>query len=370
MRAAGQGAWLAAVEASPALAQLRDDAWANVVRVGRQLALHADWRTCTTRPTWDRLAELAGVSRRTVARIVRLLHHAGLLGTVAGGRSPGTVPMALDDGQAWAAVYVLAVPHELRVAGDRELDDPSPVPDRSSSWAGRAGGWLRRPQLAAAAASGDRTGTPSRSPKGTLRTPPRAHEIRDLGPHELIAAGPLWPGMRGAASKADRLLAAAEARRRSPVLRRISTAYVAALLREWMLAGWTVVDVLTALDTRPDGTSWPHNLVIDDVRHVPGWVRYRLAAWRTTGDAASPPLPSPSQRAAAEHRHAQARNRARAEREAAARVQAADPQRHTAFQAAKEALRRRARPAVLDAALARVREVRDVRHDTMDGEDL
>ncbi|WP_088284948.1 hypothetical protein [Kineosporia sp. A_224] len=102
--------------------------------------------------------------------------------------------------------------------------------------------------------------------------------------------------------RAERTAAAAEARRVDPVLRRVSTAHVAALLRDWHLAGWTLADVRTALQVRPDGSPWPHTLTdpAGDVRHVPGWVRHRLASWRTDPtDPASAPALSPRQRATA-----------------------------------------------------------------------
>jgi hypothetical protein len=107
----------------------------------------------------------------------------------------------------------------------------------------------------------------------------------------------IWPVMVRPTTRTERHLAAAEAHRIDPVLRRVSVAHVAALAREWHLAGWTIADIRWALVYRPDGTPWPHSLVAADVRHVPGWVRHRLAAWRTDpDDPASPPTRSRSQR--------------------------------------------------------------------------
>lgn len=112
----------------------------------------------------------------------------------------------------------------------------------------------------------------------------------------------IWPAGRRPMDRAERTAAAAEARRIDPVLRRVSTAHVAALLRDWHLAGWTLADIRTALQVRSDGSPWPHTLTdpAGDVRHVPGWVRHRLASWRTDPtDPASPPALSPRQRATA-----------------------------------------------------------------------
>jgi hypothetical protein len=112
----------------------------------------------------------------------------------------------------------------------------------------------------------------------------------------------IWPTTVRPATRTERHLAAAEARRVDPVLRRVSTVHVAALAREWHLAGWTIADLRWALEHRPDGSSLPHSMVAADVRHVPGWVRHRLTPWRTDpGDPASPPRLSRSQHAAAVH---------------------------------------------------------------------
>jgi len=113
----------------------------------------------------------------------------------------------------------------------------------------------------------------------------------------------------------DRLAAAAALQAALPLLRRISPAHVAHLCREWWLAGWTPADILTALGRQPDGTPWT---LSDDVRHVPGWWRHRLAAWRTDpADPASPVTRAPSARAAAAAAHTRAVTRARSERLAA-----------------------------------------------------
>lgn len=364
-----QVAYRAALEASPVLGQLRSDAFANVVRVGRALANHVDWSTGTTRPTWARLMAETGLSRRTIARCIRLLHDAGLLGTVAGGRSPGTVPMALDDGQAFAAVYVLAIPRGL-LAGGNDASEGQAVEDHPTGSGAvrrvllssrvRPRGRLITPRLiAAAAARGrrpagartrrpavDQTGTPSRSPKGTLEnleTPSRAREARDLGPAELIASGRLWKPNDQARTKAERVLAAAELRRRDVVLRRSSTPAVASALRVWLLAGWTVRDVLYAINHRPDGTSWPHNVVTADIRHVPGFIRYRLSAWLTTDETGTRPGPSRGQRIAAAERLEAALHRAELERDTETRATSVHRTQHAGVQAALDALRQRRR---------------------------
>jgi hypothetical protein len=165
--------------------------------------------------------------------------------------------------------------------------------------------------------------------------------LGDLTRGELIAARRQWwpigqnplgindPGAASSArtsparrSRYARLQAAAELVRGDPVLGRLSVRHVAAICLEWHLAGYTPLDILRALHRRPDGTTWPHDLTVAGVADVPGWIRYRLAAWRQDPhDPTSPPGASPSRRVQAEHTRARARAQARADRDAAVRAQ-------------------------------------------------
>jgi len=328
VRAAGQRQWLDAVRASPALAGLRADSWATTLDLATHLAWRSDWQLGTARPTWPVLMADTGLSRRSVARILARLRAAGLLGVVATGRSAGTDPMALDDG-ASAAVYVLAVPSPLRLTPSPSVADPSPgepgqeqggPPDTTSTQEAPSNlpAYAPRPV--------HELGTPSELPLGAQKPKnPNAREahssIRDLGRAELIAAGQIWDPTAKPLRKSDRFCAAAELRRRDPVLAQTSTPALASVLREWHLAGWTILDIQKAINTRPDGTMWPHQLTVAPVEHLAGWLRYRLSSWRTDPlDPASPAGHSPSDRARAEQIHARARAAARAAAETAAQA--------------------------------------------------
>ncbi|WP_299039856.1 hypothetical protein [uncultured Pseudokineococcus sp.] len=294
LRAPAQKRWLAAVASHPDVATWRADRTSSWLAVAREVALCADWTWGTTRPTWDHLAERTGRSRRTVARVLAWLRQTGLLGLVATGRSAGAAAMALDEG-ADAAVYVLAVPHALRllttipspaaadIAGDQEDTAAPPAPMGVHE-----------------------AGTPS--PEGVSEGDPRAGARAKPTPPPTSRPLSPWPRTQRPATKPEMAAAAATARTLCPPLRCTTGPWVVALLREFWLAGWTLRDTLRALDERPDGTPWPHTA---DIRHVPGWVRSRLAAWRT--DAGTPQR-SPSQTSAAAQHHTRALARARAER--------------------------------------------------------
>jgi len=105
---------------------------------------------------------------------------------------------------------------------------------------------------------------------------------------------------------------------RVPVLGRASTAHVSTRIREFVLAGWSVADVVAAMDTRPDGTRWPHDGA-HGVGNVGGWLAYRLAAWRdeagtvtlSVGQRAQGRVDAAAGRAAARHEQQRVANAAR-----------------------------------------------------------
>lgn len=304
-RCASQRRWLDAVAAHPDVATWRADRVASYLAVARQVSLCADWTWATTRPTWDHLAARTGRSRRTVARVLAWLAGAGLLGVVASGRSAGAAAMVGDEG-ADAAVYVLAVPHVLRLLTGAPTFTPASVPASREDT-----------QPTGVSMGVDEIGTPSR--EAVSVGDPRAGAPAKLSPATGRRPLAAWPVKQRPATKPEMAAAAATARALCPPLRRTTGPWVVALLREFWLAGWTLRDTLRALDERPDGTPWPHTA---DVRHVPGWVRSRLAAWRT--DAGTPQRSS-SQTSAAAQAHSRALARARADRralEAASRASA------------------------------------------------
>ena len=362
VRAAGPQQWIADCRAHSALAHLRSDAWDSALSVVRSLANRTDWQLGTARPTWAVLMADTGLSRRTIARYLALLRAAGLLGVVATGRTAAATPMALDDGVNAAAVYVLTVPHVLQLVIGGRQDQPEATNQQHQDAAPAD----PAPALTSTPTAVDELGTPSPSPLVTGKEQPtharcareekpkaaRASSpssIRDLTRAQLIAAGQLCDGSEKAlwTTKGRRLFAAAELRRRDPILGRASTADVASMLREWLLTQeWSITDIHHAINHRPDGTPWPHQLTVADVGDVRGFVRYRLNAWRTDPlDHTSAPGRSPSARAEAEQRRARARAQVRAEADAAARaarmtVEDRSPAAEADMAAAKARLRR------------------------------
>src|SRR5699024_10384630 len=96
------------------------------------------------------------------------------------------------------------------------------------------------------------------------------------------------------------------------VLGRMTDRDIAASLRPFFDAEWSVAAVHHALDWRPDGTPWPHSGAPDTKapHRVRGWLKYRLTAWK---DDDGRPLQSKSQKAQAQQ--AQARRQRQLELE-------------------------------------------------------
>lgn len=243
---------------------LRVDAREHVRAIVWAMACTASWTDLTARPTWPLLEKRSGLSRRTVARWLAWLRRAGLLGVVESGTTPRFRPMALSEADGnRAAVYVLAVP-----MGAEEVAGAVPA------------------ELSTA-----ESGTPTyqdlqeKDPYAGAREP--REQPRPLRGPDCASGEKTWPRTRAAGSRHDRLELARRLQREAPDLRRLSDRALRHLLRPWLLAGWTVAELVHAIDHDPDGTARTWTTL---VRSPGGWLVSRLAAWTITpGVACSPP---------------------------------------------------------------------------------
>ncbi|WP_154793294.1 hypothetical protein [Occultella kanbiaonis] len=135
----------------------------------------------------------------------------------------------------------------------------------------------------------------------------------------------------------EAMVAAEHLRRRYPVLRRVTAKHVRSVIREFLLAGWTLSDLAHAIDQRPTGRQ-PHSGA-NGVGNVGAWLTSRLAWWRDDNGTV---VVSPSQRVAAERVELRARARARAEAEAAAAAARVPATSNAEYLAARAALRAKA----------------------------
>jgi hypothetical protein len=299
-RALDQQAYLRALREDREVLELRHDGYSNLLRVAQVIAWAADWTTMCSRPTIAGICERTGLSKATVKRWVRWLRERGWLGVVEEGTTvrfrKGTSAGLDDDGLGnRAAVWVLCIRREIAPVStdytssdqDKRISEPPSVslPERDRE-----------------------------DPTRTREAPCRARRNPRISP--------TWGLHESPRTKRDRLAACERLRQESNVLRHMTPWYLRWVQRAFLVAGWTVADVLHALDVRPDDSAWTYTWAsVAELRHIPGWVRHRLAAWL---DEDGQVVASRSQRAAVAVREAEAREHQRAEARERCLVQRVD----------------------------------------------
>jgi hypothetical protein len=213
-----------------------------------------------------------------VGRVLDLLKRWGFLGVVATGR---TAAHAAADSEGVfmneAAVYVLCVPAAMSAVataapdmGGDEFATPPAVcgnpPFEVKTTPTRAREKNTQIETAAPPLKSAISGVASSAPPAQV---PWRPETR-------------WPAHRTTNRKYERAAAGAEIRYRLFPLRCMSPADVTSVCREFFKDGWTVADVIHALDCTPDGGTWPHSgaPATKEAWRMRGWMKSRLAAWK------------------------------------------------------------------------------------------
>mgnify|MGYP000968017057 CR=1 FL=1 len=317
--------WLEAVREVAEAHGLRDAQVATLVRVARGLCDWVDGASRTTRVVNHRVAELAGCCVRTVQRWLRRLEQWGLLGLVAGGRSARWAPLARSqdaDGKVVlerrneAAVRSLVVPEAMAA------DTPAPA----STGASQAS--VGRGPVDNEGPAGPGCGSRCHpypllgnlDPRARARGGP-SEGLVPLRGTETSSGAAARPGGRGGPSRQRAwwsprrtrsteetvLGLARELQERLAVLRGCSDRYVMRVIKAFGEAGWSVGDLVVAVDRRPDGSAWPHS-GDRGVREPARWLIYRLSAWL---DDRGAPLASWRQESVREHERLMAEREAR-----------------------------------------------------------
>lgn len=270
-RASSQQAFIRAVKQHPDALALKCHAYRNLTEVVAKLADWADWTTLTTRPTEQRIADDLDLALSTVKRWIRWLRERGFLGVVEKGTTNryrrGNQCGLTDDGLGnRAAVWVLCTPAP-------ELDEGDMCTDKTTT---------EPPSLTL--------------PKRVKEGPTHAREERST-PRRRNRISTTTEATATPGTRKHALQTAQKIHDESTTMRRLSPWYIRHLTRVFVAAGWTAGDVLHALDHQPDGAAWTYTWTSrDQIRNVPGWVRFRLSAWL---DEHGRPLPGKSQRLAA-----------------------------------------------------------------------
>lgn len=306
--------WLVSLQSHPEYDSLRADLKTALLKCATLLTKVADFTSMTTRPTWDFLAHALGVTRRSVARYLRHLRDLQLLGIVASGRTAEWASVGPDGERInEAAVYVMCQPNDKK---DMEI---ALQPFTSQPVDGN----VTPPSFAGQNLSFKKVNPHTRARESARGS--KSKEQRKLGCSvEQIRWNQNWI----AQTKAQRRSAAWRLRSLIPhVFGAMSVRDLAATLKDFFAAEWTVKDIHHALDVQPDGTPWPHSGAPDtkSPRRLRGWLKYRLAAWR---DPQGNPIKSNSQQAQERRKVREQNRQIEAERKAQrkAQVQACPPE--------------------------------------------
>ena len=326
--------WLETVREVAEAHGLREAQVSMVVRVARGLCDWVDGVSRTTRVVNDRVAELVGCCVRTVQRWLRRLEQWGLLGLVAGGRSARWAPLARtqdSDGRVVlerrneAAVRSLVVPEELVEAAQAQAaTSPSvrgPVDNEEPTGPGCGSRCHPYPLLGnldprtrARGGLGGEGLVPLRGAEAFLGAAARPGG-RGRGDRRRA-----WWSTRRTRSTEEAVLGVArELQERLRVLRGCSDRYVMRVIKPFEEAGWSVGDLVVAIDRRPDGSAWPHS-GDRGVREPARWLIHRLSAW--LDDRGAPQLSWRQERQAA-HERVMAERRAAHEQAVAERARIA-----------------------------------------------
>lgn len=250
--------WLAHCERQLRQTGWREDRITSRLAVCRQIAAHRSRTRGSAWPGWPRIQAAACLSRATVARCLADLRALGLTAHVRQGSTPQFRKGTDDDG-CLAGEYAPIIKTET-----------PPVPTEKES------------RLIA---------RESTHPQAALR----AAGIKGREPQ--------WPANQATRTKRQRLAAAETLRLLSPAAYQASARNVRSIARPWLAAGWTVRDLIFAIDHTPAGAEHPYAYNARDLRSPAGWIVARLRLWR---DKAGAPLPSPRQQAETANRAARA----------------------------------------------------------------
>ena len=314
--------WLEAVREVAEARGLRDVQVVTVVRVARGLCDWVDGASRTTRVVNERVAELAGCCVRTVQRWLRRLEQWGLLGLVAGGRSARWAPLARSqdaegrvvlERRNEAAVRSLVVPEGMAAAapalassssaGRGPVDNEGPAePGCGSRCHPYPSLGILDPRTRARGGLGGKGLVPLRGAEAFLGAAARPGG-RVRGDRQRA----WWSPRRTRSTEEAVLGLARELQERMVVLRGCSDRYVMRVIRPFFGAGWSVGDLVAAVDRRPDGSLWPHS-GDRGVREPARWLIHRLSAWIDGGGV---PVASWRQERAAAHERAMAEREAR-----------------------------------------------------------
>lgn len=261
--------WLETVDQHIDLTGRRADFTRNFHAICKAVVRFLDRATGIVRITWQKLAKLTGTSRATIARALRILKAHNLLGVIASGRSADKTPRGQEQ-QNLAPVYTLLTP--TPPATNHSADDDYFYDENGYLFITDTPSPLRDEKISYNKAKD--TGTFSIFFKQQYARYAAAHH-KDLERKRqyLEATYPTKKARQKALIHLARTI-----QHHCYDLRAVSARAILEATTPFFEAGWSVRDVLHALEYRPNGELWQTKGAAG-MRSVKSWLKIRLAAW-------------------------------------------------------------------------------------------
>ncbi len=266
--------WLQTVEQTVDLTCRRADFTQNFRSICKAIAHFLDRNTGIVRITWETLSKLTGTSRATIARVLRTLKSHHLLGVVASGRSAEKTPRGQQQ-QNLAPVYTLLTP--TPPASDQSADDDYFYDENGNLFITDTPSPLRDEKISYRKAKA--TGAFSIFFKQQYALYAATHRKNlELKRQYLQGSYPTKKARQKALTHLARVL-----QHHCYDLRAVSARAIVEAATSFFTAGWSVRDVLYALEYSP--TNQPYNTKgATGMRSVKKWLHLRLNAWMSHGE--------------------------------------------------------------------------------------
>lgn len=265
--------WWEALKNRINLTQRRADFRATFENVCEAIAYAFNPETGILRTTWNALAKLASTSISSVQRVLRLLKEHQLITVIASGRSAAMAPKGQEK-KNLAPVYGLTVPTPPSVA-PTESDD-SFYDDNGYLFVTDCPSPLRDEKISYYRAIHEGLFDQFCKQRYALY----AHTHRDALEKKRQGLEPTYPTIK---AKKQALIHLARALQHHCLdLRSLSAKAITEVAQPFFDAGWTVRDVLYALEYRPDNSAY-NTKGATGMRSVKKWLILRMKSWTQNG---------------------------------------------------------------------------------------
>lgn len=257
------GKWLGHVKDNASLGRMYRTRYEKTMHLARVMQDKHQRTTSTLCMSYQRLANLTGYSRDFIKRTIRLFKEERLIALVASGRSPHKDSDG-NEVDALAPVYAFLTPLPQNTGESSAVDEIAPPSSFSLSIKS-----FKRPWKELTTAERCQRAFANRTKDPKTQWWPKHNPAPDAETTDHRELTEVTHRM------------ALTIQREALELRKMTMKSLAAMLKPYFEAHWTVADVLIALEQRPDGTAWDTNGA-GGMRSIRAWIRTRLNPWTST----------------------------------------------------------------------------------------